>query len=239
VGVGAAVGILGGWLLSMAMKRRLTSQHTEQIGVLMIALAAYTGSLALGGNGFIAAFVGGLFFGYITRNQRHRAVEFTETAGATLSLFVWTIFGAYLVIPLFTAFNPRALLYAALSLTVIRMLPVALSMLGVHFRRDTVLLMGWLGPRGLASVVFTLMAYESFIEAGRSSEVLFAVAGWTILLSVLLHGFSALPLARWYARRLKTADPAAPELAEAPELEDIQNHQSGFRLNPQPPDNSM
>ena len=97
--VGAAVGMLGGWLLSSAMKRRLTSRHTEQIGTLILALLAYTGSVALGGNGFIAAFVGGLFFGYITHHHRHQAVEFTETTGTLLSLFVWTIFGAALVIP--------------------------------------------------------------------------------------------------------------------------------------------
>jgi sodium/hydrogen antiporter len=123
------------------------------------------------------------------------------------------------VIPLFTAFNPMALLYAVLSLTVIRMLPVAISLTGMRLRRDTVLLMGWLGPRGLASVVFTLIAYESFVEVSRPIETLFAMAGWTILLSVLLHGFSALPLARWYNHRLKTADPSAPELVDVPALD--------------------
>jgi NhaP-type Na+/H+ or K+/H+ antiporter len=105
------------------------------------------------------------------------------------------------------------------------MLPVAVSMAGEHLRRDTVILMGWLGPRGLASVVFTLIAYEDFLEAGRPFTALFAMAGWTILLSVLLHGFSAQPLARWYANRLKTADPSAPELMEAPEFEHLNKRQ--------------
>lgn len=98
------------------------------------------------------------------------------------------------------------------------MLPVAIAMIGTRMRRDTVLMMGWLGPRGLASVVFTLIAFDSFRQAGRPIEVLAAMAGWTILLSVLLHGVSALPLANWYARRLQTADAAAPELVELPEL---------------------
>ena len=83
--------------------------------------------------------------------------------------------------------------------------------------------MGWFGPRGLASVVFALMAYESFHEAGRGSDLLADTAAWTILLSVVLHGISAVPLANWYARRLKTADPAAPELVAVPE--------SGVRLS--------
>jgi sodium/hydrogen antiporter len=228
--IGAAVGMLGGWLFSTAMKRRLTSRATEQIGTLALALTAYLGSLALGGNGFIAAFVGGLFFSFITRNHRHHDTEFTETTGTLLSLFVWFIFGAYLVIPLITAFNPLALLYAILSLTVIRMLPVGLSLLGTRLRRDTVLIMGWLGPRGLASVVFTLMAYESFVEISRPVDTLFAVAGWTVLLSVLLHGFSAQPLAHWYAQRMKAADPAAPELVNVAEQDTHQNRRSHLML---------
>jgi sodium/hydrogen antiporter len=223
VAVGSALGMIGGWLFATALSRRLTSRATEQIGTLALALATYFSSVALGGNGFIAAFVGGLFFSYITRKRQHHVIEFTESTGTVLSLFVWTTFGAILVIPLFTAFNPLALLYALLSLTLIRMLPVALSLVGVHLRRDTQLLMGWLGPRGLASVVFTLIAYESFHEVDRPSEILFAVAGWTILLSVVLHGFSALPLARWYANRLKTASPSIPELMDVPDLEPAQN----------------
>jgi NhaP-type Na+/H+ or K+/H+ antiporter len=223
VAVGAVLGMSGGWLFAVAMRRRLTSRATEQIGTLALALAIYFSSIALGGNGFIAVFVGGLFFSYVTRHRQHHAVEFTEAAGTSLSLFVWTIFGAILVIPLFTAFNPLALLYAVLSLTLIRMLPVALSLIGTHFRRDTHLLMGWLGPRGLASVVFTLIAFESFQEIARPHQTLFAIAGWTILLSVILHGFSGLPLARWYANRLKAAPASIPELLEVPDLEPRQN----------------
>jgi NhaP-type Na+/H+ or K+/H+ antiporter len=223
VGVGAALGMLGGWLFAGAMRRRLTSRATEQLGTLALALGIYFGSVALGGNGFIAAFVGGLFFSYITRHRQHHAVEFTEATATLLSLFVWTIFGAFLVIPLITAFNPLALLYAVLSLTVVRMLPVALSLLGLGFRRDTQLVMGWLGPRGLASVVFTIIAFESFHEVARPHETLFAIAGWTILLSVLLHGFSALPLARWYADRLKTALPSIPEMLDVTDLEEQHN----------------
>jgi len=87
-----------------------------------------------------------------------------------------------------------------------------------RLRPDTTLIMGWFGPRGLASVVFALMAYEAFHEAGRSSDLLADTAAWTILLSVVLHGVSAVPLANWYARRLERADPAAPELVALPEL---------------------
>ncbi len=217
--VGAALGMLGGWLLSTAMKRQLTSRATEQIGTFALALSAYFGSIALGGNGFIAAFVGGIFFSYATRHQEHDAVELTEGLGTLLSLFVWTVFGSIMIIPLFTAFNPLALLCAVLSLTLIRMLPVALALVRTGFRPDTKLVMGWLGPRGLASVVFTLIAFESFTEAARPSDTLFAIAGWTIFLSVLLHGFSALPLAAWYSKRLEGAAADLPELMDVPDLE--------------------
>jgi NhaP-type Na+/H+ or K+/H+ antiporter len=183
VGAGVAAGLLGGWLFAAAVKRGWTSATGEQIGNLALALCAFWAAKALGGNGFVGAFVGGLSFGYATRERLHVATEFTETAGTLLSLFVWTVFGANLVPPLLHAFNPLALLYAVLSLTVIRMLPVAVSLIGTRMRADTVLMMGWFGPRGLASVVF-----------------------------------SAVPLANWYARRLETADPAAPELVELPEL---------------------
>jgi len=238
VAVGAALGMLGGWLFAVSMRRRLTSRATEQIGTLALALAIYSGSIALGGNGFIAAFVGGMCFSFITRHRQHHAVEFTEATGTLLSLFVWTIFGAFLVVPLFTAFNPRALLYAILSLTAVRMLPVALSLRGAHFRGDTQLVMGWLGPRGLASVVFTIIAYETFHEVARPIETLVAMAGWTILLSVLLHGFSALPIAHWYANRLKTAPPSTPELLEVTDLETTQNHYSNLHDISAPLNNS-
>ncbi len=217
--VGAAMGSLGGWLFYIATRNRLTSRATEQVGAVALALSTYAVSVVLGGNGFIAAFVGGLFFGYFIKEKQHTSIELTEGMGTILSIFVWTIFGSILVIPLFTTFNPLALLYAVLSLTFIRMLPVAISLIKTHLRWDTKLLMGWLGPRGLASVVFTLIAYESFYEVSRPHEVLFAIAGWTILLSVLFHGFSALPLAEWYANRLRSAPATIPELVEVSELE--------------------
>ncbi|MGD2039412.1 MAG: cation:proton antiporter [Anaerolineae bacterium] len=218
VAVGVAIGLLGGWLFATAVKRNWTSTTGEQIGNLALALCAFFAAKSLGGNGFIAAFVGGLLFGYATRERLHVAIEFTETGGTLLSLFVWTVFGANLMAPLLQSFNPLALLYALLSLTVIRMVPVAISLIGTGLRPDTMAVMGWFGPRGLASVVFLLMAYESFHEAGRAIDTLVASAAWTILLSVVLHGLSAVPLANWYARRLETAGAAAPELVQVREL---------------------
>jgi len=218
--VGVVVGVVGGKLLDIAHQRKWTYGAPLQFAVLALALTAYLGSVALGGNGFVAAFVAGIAFGAVTRNRLAESADYTETTGTLLSLFVWTIFGAVFIVPAaLLSFDWRAVGYAILSLTLIRMLPVALSLVGLHFRRDTVGLMGWFGPRGLASVIFGLLAFDSLTGAGKEAGLLAAVVTWTILLSVLAHGLSAQPLAAWYARRLKGAPADAPELIDVPEIQ--------------------
>jgi NhaP-type Na+/H+ or K+/H+ antiporter len=198
------------------------------MAILGLALLAYFGSVAIHGNGFIAAFVGGIVFGAATRNHLAEPTEFTENTATFLSVLVWGIFGAVLVTEAlrFTS-DWRPFAYAVLSLTVVRMAPVALAMIGTRLRSDTITLMGWFGPRGLASVVFTLLAFLQFDEAGRPIDTLVAVAVWTILLSVVAHGLSAKPLAAWYAHRLKVASGPQPELAEMPELRKRRNILAG------------
>ena len=215
--VAAVVGTLGGRLFDLAQTRKWTTPSIIQIGGLALALTAYFGSVSLGGNGFIAAFVAGLLFGRVVKQRAHHIVEFTETSGTLLSLLVWTLFGSF-VPQIIRDFEPRALLFALFALTLMRMPAVALALRGSGLRRDTVALMGWFGPRGLASVVFTLIALEEYERLGLHPNVLVAAAGWTVLLSVVLHGVSAQPLANWYARRLQSAPPDSPEFADASEL---------------------
>jgi len=212
--VATAVGLLGGWIFARAVRRRWTSGMAENIGCAALALAAYSSAVATGGNGFIAAFVGGLLFGFMTRGLIHKGTEFVETSGTLLSLLVWTVFGAYAVLPVLRVFDPLEILFALLALTAIRTMAVGLATLGTKMRVDTVVLMGWFGPRGLASVVFTLRAMEAFGGAGRPFDRLVGMAVWTILLSVFLHGVSALPLTRWYSKRLESAPRNIPELAD-------------------------
>ena len=217
--IGALIGLVGGWLLAQTARRGWTGNGTEQLAILGFALAAYFTSIAFNGNGFIAAFVGGIVFGATTRNRFTEQTEFVETAGSFLSLLVWGIFGAVLLpVALQYATDWRPFAYAILSLTVVRMLPVALAMLRTGLRPDTVALMGWFGPRGLASVVFTLMAFIAFNESGRPVDTLVSTAVWTILLSVFLHGLSAVPLSKWYGVRLARASSAHVELAETTEM---------------------
>jgi sodium/hydrogen antiporter len=213
----AVVGVLGGKLLVFARRLGWTSKTSEQLVVLALSLLAYLGAVAIGGNGFVAAFVGGLLFGASTGARVHEPVEFTETIGLFASFFVWTVFGALFVGPVLTGdIESIAVLYAVLSLTLVRMAPVSVALAGTGVRRDTVAFMGWFGPRGLASVVFTLIAVEELHGAGSIADAVTELATWTILLSVLAHGLSAGPLARIYGRRVRAAGDV-PELAEAPE----------------------
>lgn len=213
----AVVGVLGGKLLVFARRRSWTTPTSEQLVVLALSLLAYLGAVAIEGNGFVAAFVGGLLFGASTGAKLHEPVEFTETIGLFASFFVWMVFGALFVGPVLTGeIDPIAILYAVLSLTLVRMVPVAVALARTGLRRDTVAFMGWFGPRGLASVVFTLIAVEELHSAGSIPDAVTELATWTILLSILAHGLSAGPLARIYGRRVEAAGDI-PDLVEAPE----------------------
>ena len=224
IATGAVVGAVGGLLLVAADRRKLTSELSRQIAVLALALGAYVVSLTLGGNGFIAAFVAGLAFGGATRKGEEHAEEFSEVAGILLSIGVWLVFGATLVGSLiFDAQDVRPIVYAILSLTVIRMVPVALSLVGSRLAFPTVAFIGWFGPRGLASIVFGILALDALTESGGATDVLARTVGWTVLLSVIAHGLSANPLAarygRWIDARRRTTEEQLPELEERSELQ--------------------
>ena len=103
----------------------------------------------------------------------------------------------------------RHLVYGILSLTIIRMAPVALSLAGTRLASSTVAFVGWFGPRGLASILYLLLILESESLAGMSDIA--AATLVTVALSVLLHGATASPLARAYATRLSSRASAAPE----------------------------
>ncbi|HEX9088452.1 MAG TPA: cation:proton antiporter [Arthrobacter sp.] len=203
-GVGAAAGAAGGWLLQLARRRGTALEDFAGIGVLALSLFAYTAALAVGGNGFVAAFCGGLAFGTCAGQRGPAELVFVEQMGGLVSLLVWLAFGAVAVPTMLANFVPLTLVYAVLSLTVVRMLPVALASLGAGLDRSTVLFVGWFGPRGLASLVFALLALETL---GPGSDEAVAVITATVLLSVLAHGFSAAPLAARYGRAAAAAGP--------------------------------
>ena len=210
------VGYAGGKLLAAARERGWTSEVSEQIAILALALLSYQGSVTIGGNGFVAAFAGGILFGAVTKDRLRAPVRFTETIGLSASFVVWSIFGALFVGELFHYdLSWQPVVYAIISLTLIRMGPVAIALTGARLRPATLAFMGWFGPRGLASVVFTLIAIEEF-EHSHAPATLIETATWTILLSVVLHGLSAGPLSARYGRSVAAAG-AIPEKASAAE----------------------
>ncbi len=215
---GVVMGLVGGWLLGLADRHRLTSSVSRQLFVLALAGACYLVAVAAGGNGFIAAFVGGLAFGRATRHEEADAVRFTEAQGSLLGIGVWAAFGLALAgNVLIHLEEPAAVVYAILSLTVIRMVPVGIALVGERFHALTILFIGWFGPRGLASIVFLVIAMEGLEDAGVPTGPLPAAIAWTVLLSVVLHGLTAGPLAARYGRRMTTLLPGAPELEDTPE----------------------
>ena len=145
-------------------------------------------------------------------------MEFAESIGLAASYLVWLLFGVALVGPTVAAgFDASLIGYALLSLTIVRMVPVALALVGAPLRPDTVALIGWFGPRGLASVVFLLVAFDDLGPTHAATETLLRVVTWTVLLSVFLHGLSAGPVGAWYGRRMAQRRLATWELGEADE----------------------
>jgi NhaP-type Na+/H+ or K+/H+ antiporter len=210
VGVGFAIGAVTGALIIVARDRGWAVAGLVPIAPMVVAVGTYLVIVAIGGNGFVGAFVCGVGFGAVTRRGARKAVsatqregddllEFSHRAAALLGYAVWFIFGESVLGSLSTAHLGMAVVYAVLSLTVLRMLPVAVAAFGLHLPRDTVLLVGWLGPRGLASIIFAILAADSI--GGEPGEFVLTVVAVTVAMSVIAHGLSAGPLAAWYSGR--------------------------------------
>jgi NhaP-type Na+/H+ or K+/H+ antiporter len=210
--IGIITGWLGGWLIGEAGNRVWSDESIQQLGLLALALISYGGAVFLGGNGFIAAFTGGLMVKRGFEDAKFHTSEFSEAWGQLLNYFVFFIFGM-IAAKLLPQFNRATLLFAILSLTVVRMLPVAVAMIRTRLSSASVIFMGWFGPRGLASIVLGLIFLEGEVSLSFEITIVHAVAA-TVLLSIFAHGVTALPGIRWYARRIEDLDEDAPELQE-------------------------
>ncbi|MGH3099604.1 MAG: cation:proton antiporter [Thermoleophilia bacterium] len=215
---GVATGALGAWVLRGLGARGWMEGTWKQINAVATPLLAYTAAAALGGSGFIAAFVAGITFGVVARERAEETTFLVEQSGELLNAVTFLLFGAVLLGPALGEPDWRVLLYAMLSLTVVRMLPVALAMLGTGMRRVTVGFLGWFGPRGLASIVFVLILVEQTDLPER--PLLLDVVTWTVALSVYAHGLTAWPganrYADWYAAHARD-HPVMPESAPVTE----------------------
>jgi NhaP-type Na+/H+ or K+/H+ antiporter len=206
--IGVGVGLAGGWLLRRARRSDWAAEDFSGIAVLVLAVLTYAAAVSLHGNGFVAAFCGGLAYGAAAGRRGPTELVFLEQASALVSLLVWTAFGAVAAPIMFDRIDLSTVLYAVLSLTLVRMVPVALASIGAGLDRSTVLFVGWFGPRGLASLVFVLIALE---ELGSGADDAVAVIGLTVFVSVFAHGLTAAPLATRYGH---AATRRAPEAGE-------------------------
>lgn len=212
IGIGALVGILAGFatgrLLGYARTAGWAQDALVPIAALAVPLLCYYGAVELGGNGYIAAFLAGTAFAGAQAGAEDTRVslELTDLVSVFLGYAVWTLFGITAAANLRLLVDWQTVLFAVLSLTVLRMAPVALSLLGTGLRAQTVVFIGWFGPRGLASVVFALIAYESLSPDSGVATVI-AVIATTVILSVVAHGISATPWARRYGAWVERARP--------------------------------
>ncbi|MFF8289360.1 cation:proton antiporter [Streptomyces sp. NPDC016309] len=207
VAAGSAVGWAAGWLLRRSWAHGWTQPAAARLGVLTVPVAAYSLSVALGGNGFVASFVAGVCLAPAMRHLPEDAVETTDDLTALLALALWFLFGQMVNDEFWDGFHLTVVLYAVVAVTLVRMVPVVLVLHGTGMRSRDKAFLGWMGPRGATSIVFGLLAAVELPD--ESGAFITRVMVITVMVSILLHGLSAEPIARAYARR-------AAARAEAP-----------------------
>ena len=215
---GVVAGALAGIALRVGTRRRLIEPHWQQILSLACALLAAGIASGLGGSIFIAAFTGGFLFGTLRGETASEVTYLVDEGGELFNAVTFIVFGAVILGPLLDELTWQVVVYAVLSLTVVRMLPVALSMWATGVRRPTVAFLGWFGPRGLASIVFAVILIDE-AKLPHLHALLLAITV-TIALSVYAHGLTARPLTeryvRWWSSHPRDALPAM-ESVPAPE----------------------
>jgi NhaP-type Na+/H+ or K+/H+ antiporter len=202
IGIGLAVGLLltllAVNLLKLARRRQWLTETWIQVPIVALAIACFAAAQFLGGSGFIAAFSGGLLFGALAKQHREEFLLAAEGTGNIMALITWVIFGAAVVSKAIGNFSWIVVLYAILSLTLIRMLPVFFSLSGLQANTEGKLFIGWFGPRGLASIVFAVIV----VNASLPNDGILAMAVvCTVIFSIILHGLSANPWAKGYGER--------------------------------------
>jgi len=210
--VGIIVGWLSGRLMETSAEKGWMVEAFEGPAVLAAAGLAYGLATAIGGNGFIAAFSAGLLFGFAVMRRCKFILEFAESEGQLLTLLSFLVFGAVMLPMHIDQITWPMFFYALLSLTIIRMVPIALSLLGTGVSLPTTLFLGWFGPRGLASILFGLIVLDE-IGTPQASTIL-TITVLTVSLSILAHGLTAAPLAQRFGD-------IADEQGECPENEPV------------------
>lgn len=203
--IGIALGLIGGWCLALALRKQWMSNSFQHLGVMALPLLCITFSNAVGASMFIAAFVAGLAIQVTFKHVDEHSVEFTERCGHFLNIAVFFLFGV-LVARGWSQLTFASAIYGVLSLTVVRMLPVAISLIGTGLSPATVVFMGWFGPRGLASIVLGLVYIEHQVGSGTIPGEITTAVIMTVLISVFAHGMTAGPGIELLARMTETSE---------------------------------
>jgi NhaP-type Na+/H+ or K+/H+ antiporter len=193
--VGATFSVVGTQLRKYCIQKGWIDREWQSILVIALAVGCFATAQHLGGSGFISCFIGGLVFGSIVKQEKEVLLIVAEGFGNALSLITWLAFGSAVVGLALSQLTWQAVFYAILSLTLIRMLPIFLAVLGIKLALWTKLFVGWFGPRGLASIVFAVFVLDEKLPHSQEIAIIVAV---TILFSVLAHGLTANPLANRY-----------------------------------------
>jgi NhaP-type Na+/H+ or K+/H+ antiporter len=202
LGIGLLVGLslsaIAVWLLRWCSAQRWVNEVWLQVTVVGLSISCFSVAQSIHGSGYIAAFTGGLLFGYKAKEATHKRILAAEGTGETLALITWMLFGAAVVSHCIPHFTWSMVVYAISSLTVIRMVPIFLSLTGTGESTSSKLFLGWFGPRGLASIVFSIIVLNRDLPGGRFMAMVVIL---TVFLSLVVHGISANPLARWLGKQ--------------------------------------
>ncbi len=196
--IGSAVGYFGGKLIEYAYQRDYMDTVFQRLTCLSLAILAFAFAEFFEGNGFIAAFCAGLFLGVDNLKVRERIQEFGETEGQLLTLFVFVILGLIIIPKYYPFWDLTALIYALLSLTIIRIIPVFICLIGSGLNNYSKFFIAWFGPRGVASILYLLVAIDHIGETGH--ERILAVIVLTVLLSIFAHGMTAVSMSKMFAK---------------------------------------
>lgn len=218
--VGLLLGYLGTRFIQWGHNSGWMSRNYQKISAFSLILLSFGLAEFLGGNGYVAAFCFGLASGNLVGEEKSEEIyEFAETEVTIFILLTFMIFGGVMLPPAIEFFGPMVFLYAGISLTLVRMLPVGASLLGLKERAITTLFLGWFGPRGIASILYVFIVLESENLPGK--ELIYAIVMFTVLISIFAHGFTAAPIADKYGTRMSefTAEEnVRPEIKEEMEM---------------------
>ncbi|MEM7595637.1 MAG: cation:proton antiporter [Cyanobacteria bacterium P01_A01_bin.83] len=218
--VGIAVGYFGSKLIAQSLKRKWMTQSFEDLSVLGLSILSYTCAEIIGGNGFIAAFCAGLTLGFIsTKSVLSSLREFGEAEGQLLTLISFLLYGAVMVVPSVNDATWQMWIYGIASLTITRIIGVAIATSNLKLQLDSTLFVGWFGPRGIASLIYGLLILEKENLPGK--ELIFTTMVITVLMSVFAHGLTAFPGVSWYANRIsnkKHLHSSMPEMKPVKEM---------------------